>query len=93
MRRKPLKDEKVSALPARVFHNDLVFWHIVASGGTFLDNARLPLDPGSNETFAGLNRPRGDEETNPKTIGRFYSVGSSDVLVLESLKMPKLSIG
>ena len=61
-------------LPARVFHEDFELDVSFEPGGTLSDVIRDPLEPGSNNTFTGLNLPpRGVEETEAKTTGRLDS--------------------
>ena len=82
-------------LPARVFHEDLELDVSFEPGGTLSDIIWDPLEPGSNNTFTGLNLPpRGVEDTEAKTTGRLDSLTGSFAIFsvdFDGLNMPNVS--
>ena len=91
---KLLQDENVLALPACMFHGDFKLLHIFVPRGTLSANIRDPLDPGSRRIFTGLKFcPRGVEDTEPNTTGRFNSFREySTKIFLVGVTIPNFSI-
>ena len=58
-----------------MFHEDFELETSFEPGGTLSDAINDPLEPGSNNVFAGLNLPpRGVEDAEAKTTGLLDSL-------------------